>query len=29
MDTEQQILQEIEALHRRLDELGPPPRDGR
>jgi voltage-gated potassium channel len=29
MDTEQRILDEIEALHRRLDELGerPPPRD--
>ena len=29
MDTERQILQEIEKLHRRLDELGAPPRDGR
>jgi voltage-gated potassium channel len=27
MDTETQILQEIEALHRRLDDLGAPPRD--
>jgi voltage-gated potassium channel len=27
MDTERQILQEIEALHRRLDQLGAPPRD--
>ncbi len=26
MDTEQRILDEIEALHRRLDELGGPPR---
>jgi voltage-gated potassium channel len=29
MDTETKILEEIEALHRRLDELGAPPRDGR
>ncbi len=29
MDTETKILEEIEALHRRLDELGTPPRDGR
>jgi voltage-gated potassium channel len=28
MDTETRILQEIEHLHRRLDELGAPPRDG-
>ena len=27
MDTEGRILQEIEHLHRRLDELGAPPRD--
>jgi voltage-gated potassium channel len=27
MDTETQMLQEIERLHRRLDELGAPPRD--
>jgi voltage-gated potassium channel len=27
MDTEQRMLDEIEALHRRLDELGAPPRD--
>jgi voltage-gated potassium channel len=27
VDTEQRILDEIEALHRRLDELGAPPRD--
>ena len=29
MDTETKILEEIEALHRRLDELGAPPRGGR
>ena len=28
MDTETKILDEIEALHRRLDELGGPRRDG-
>ena len=27
MDTETQILEEIEHLHRRLDQLGAPPRD--